>query len=264
MDASKASIPLVILLHGNTNDPRTQAETSGFVELASEKHFITAELEWQGSGKYASMGTDGIEATVRRIMEKYPQIDPARVYVQGLSAGGMNTTNLCIFKTNLFAAGASMAGGLIYEPRFNMGSKDAIAEQIKRYNGNMEIAYMLVSGTNDSKFTDVPDDDTSSKGWLVRAVKTIAELNGMEVGETGNPSLDPMFGMAVRDRRNVSTMDDLTMHEGTLYKDDKPLIRMIALEPYGHWNYKGAAREMWEFFRHFSRDPQTKKLIYHE
>ncbi len=264
MDAPGASIPLVILLHGNTNDPRTQAETSGFVELASEKHFITAELEWQGSGKYASMGTDGIEATVRHIIGKYPQIDPARVYVQGLSAGGMNTTNLCIFKTNLFAAGASMAGGLIYEPHFNMGSKEEIAEQIKRYNGNMEIAYMLVSGTNDSKFTDVPDDDASSKGWLVRAVKTIAELNGMEIGETGNASLDPMFGMAVRDRRNVSTMDDLIMHEGTLYKDDKPLIKMIALEPYGHWNYKGAAREMWEFFRHFSRDPQTKKLIYHE
>ena len=264
VDAPGASIPLVILLHGNTNDPRTQAETSGFVELASEKHFITAELEWQGSGKYASMGTDGIEATVRHIIGKYPQIDPARVYVQGLSAGGMNTTNLCIFKTNLFAAGASMAGGLIYEPRFNMGSKEEIAEQIKRYNGNMEIAYMLVSGTNDSKFTDVPDDDASSKGWLVRAVKTIAELNGMEIGETGNASLDPMFGMAVRDRRNVSTMDDLIMHEGTLYKDDKPLIKMIALEPYGHWNYKGAAREMWEFFRHFSRDPQTKQLVYHQ
>ena len=231
---------------------------------SSEKHFITAELEWQGSGKYASMGTDGIEATVRRILEKYPQIDPGRVYVQGLSAGGMNTTNLCIFKTNLFAAGASMAGGLIYDARFNMDSKDEIEEQIKRYNGNMEIAYMIVSGTNDSKFTDVPDDDASSKGWLVRAVKTIADLNGMEIGQTCNPSLDPMFGMTVRDRRHVSTMDDLTMHEGTLHKDEKPLIRMIALEPYGHWNYKGAAREMWEFFRHFSRDPKTKKLIYHE
>ena len=264
LDAPRNSVPFVVLLHGNTNDPRTQAETSGFVELASEKHFITAELEWQGSGKYASMGTDGIEATVRHIMEKYPQIDPSRVYVQGLSAGGMNTTNLCIFKTNLFAAGASMAGGLVYDASFNMGSKDAIEQQIKRYNGNMEIAYMIVSGTNDGKFTEVPDDDASSKGWLVRAVKTIADLNGMEIGQTGNASLDPMFGMAVRDRRNVSTMDDLTMHEGTLYKGDKPLIKMIALEPYGHWNYKGAASEMWEYFRHFSRDPKTKKLIYHE
>lgn len=264
LNVSRGTVPLVVMLHGNTNDPRTQAETSGFVELAAEKHFIAAELEWQGSGKYAAMGTDGIEATVRRIMEKYPQIDPSRVYVQGLSAGGMNTTNLCIFKTNLFAAGASMAGGLTYEPRFNMGSKEQIEEQIRRYNGNMEIAYIICSGTNDTRFMDVPEDDSSSKGWLVRAVSTIASLNGMETGPTGDPSLDPMFGMKVSDRRSVSTMDDLTMHEGTLYKGDKPLIRMIALEPYGHWNYKGAAREMWEFMRHFSRDPRTKQLIYNQ
>ena len=266
LNAPAHSVPLVVMLHGNTNDPRTQAETSGFVELAAEKHFMTAELEWQGSGKYASMGSDGIEAVVRTILEKYPFADPARVFVTGLSAGGMNTTNLCIFKTNLFAAGASMAGGLTYDARFNMGSESQIEEQLKRYGGNMEIGYMICSGTNDGRFTDTTkaDDGTVTKGWLANAVETIARLNGIETGETCNPSLDPMFGMKVSDRRSVSTMDDLTMHEGTLYKGDKPLIKMIALEPYGHWNYKGAAREMWEFFRHFSRDPQTKKLIYHE
>lgn len=265
MNASKEAVPLVILLHGNTNDPRTQAETSGFVELAAEKRFIVAELEWQGSGRYASMGTDGIEATIRHLLQKYPQLDPSRVYVEGLSAGGMNTTNLCIFKTNLIAAGGSMAGGLIYESAFNMSTPDVIDEQIKRYNGNMEIAYVIASGTNDGRFTDVPPADGSSayKGSLVRAVETIARLNGMDIGKTCDPSLDPMFGMAVRDRRTAPTMDDLTMHEGTLYKDDKPLIKLIALDPYGHWNYKGAAREMWEFFRHFMRDPETKKLIYH-
>ena len=264
LNAPAHSVPLVVMLHGNTNDPRTQAETSGFVELASERHFMTAELEWQGSGKYASMGTDGIEAVIRTIFEKYPFVDPARVYVTGLSAGGMNTTNLCIFKTNLFAAGASMAGGLIYDARFNMGSESQVEEQIKRYNGNMEIGYLICSGTNDGRFTDTSkaEDGTVTKGWLVNAVETLAKLNGMEIGETCNPSLDPMFGMKVSDRRSVSTMDDLTMHEGTLYKGDKPLIKMIALEPYGHWNYKGAAREMWEFFSHFYREQETKKLYY--
>ena len=266
LDAPKHSVPLVVMLHGNTNDPSTQAETSGFVELASERHFMAAELEWQGSGKYASMGSDGIEAVVRAIFEKYPFVDPARVYVTGLSAGGMNTTNLCIFKTNLFTAGASMAGGLIYDARFNMGSEAQVEEQIKRYNGNLEIGYLICSGTNDGRFTDktTSADGTVSKGWLVNAVETLARLNGMEIGETCNPSLDPMFGMKVSDRRAVSTMDDLTMHEGTLYKGEKPLIKMIALEPYGHWNYKGAAREMWEFFSHFYRDPDTKTLIYRQ
>ena len=263
LNVAKGTVPLVVMLHGNTNDPRTQAETSGFIELAAEKYFMVVELEWQGSGKYASMGTDGIEQTVRHILEKYPMINPSRVFVTGLSAGGMNTTNLCIFKTNLFAAGASMAGGLIYD-RFNTGSKSAIDEQIARYNGNMEIAYLICSGTNDGRFTDTAtaEDGTTSKGWLVNAVETLAKLNGMEIEETCNPSLDPMFGMKVSDRRNVSTMDDLTMHEGTLYKGEKPLIKMIALEPYGHWNYKGAAREMWEFFSHFYRDSETKKLYY--
>ena len=125
---------------------------------------------------------------------------------------------------------------------------------------------MICSGTNDGRFTDknTAADGTVSKGWLVNAVETLARLNGMEIGETCNPSLDPMFGMKVSDRRSVSTMDDLTMHEGTLYKGEKPLIKMIALEPYGHWNYKGAAREMWEFFSHFYRDPETKALVYRQ
>ena len=265
-NAFNASVPLVVMLHGNTNDPRTQAETSGFLELSVEKGFMVAELEWQGRDNYAAMGLDGIEATIRRLMEKYPMIDPSRIYVTGLSAGGMNTTSMCIFKTNLIAAGASMAGGLMNDPRFNTGSSSSIDETIRRYNGNMEVAYMLCSGTNDGRFTDTSTagDGTVSKGWLVSAVETIAKLNGMEIGETCNPSLDPMFGMSVRDRRSVTTMDDLTMHEGTLYKGDTPLIRMMALEPYGHWNYKGAAREMWDFFKHYSRDPQTKRLIYHQ
>ena len=257
LNATAHSVPLVVMLHGNTNDPRTQAETSGFVELASERHFMAAELEWQGNDRYVSMGLDGIEAVIRKIFEKYPFVDPGRVYVTGLSAGGMTTTSLCILKTNLFTAGASMAGGI-------MGTNSSFEEQIRRYDGNMEIGYLICSGTNDGRFTDTSkaEDGTVSKGWLVNAVETVARLNGMEIGETCNPSLDPMFGMKVSDRRSVSTMDDLTMHEGTLYKGEKPLIKMIALEPYGHWNYKGAAREMWEFFTHFYRDPESKKLIY--
>lgn len=257
LNATAHSVPLVVMLHGNTNDPRTQAETSGFVELASERHFMAAELEWQGNDKYVSMGLDGIEAVIRKIFEKYPFVDPGRVYVTGLSAGGMTTTSLCILKTNLFTAGASMAGGI-------MGNNSSFEEQIRRYGGKMEIGYLICSGTNDGRFTDTTkaEDGTVSKGWLVNAVETLARLNGMEIGETCNPSLDPMFGMKVSDRRSVSTMDDLTMHEGTLYKDEKPLIKMIALEPYGHWNYKGAAREMWEFFTHFYRDPESKRLIY--
>ncbi len=255
----------MVMLHGFQNDPRTQAETSGFVELASEKGFMAVEFEWQGREQYASMGLDGIEATIRFLLEKYPQLDPSRVYCEGLSAGALNTTLMCIFKTGLIAAGGAMAGGIIYDSRVNIYGADGIDIQLARYNGQMEVGYLLAAGTNDSRFTyPIPDEGapvSSPQGSLLRGIRDLSRLNGIELGETGDESIDPMFGMKVADRKAIQTQDNLILHEGSLYKGDKELIRMIALEEYGHWNYKGVAREMWDFFTHFARDPQTKELI---
>lgn len=266
LKAPKGTVPLVVMLHGFGNDPRTQAETSGFVELAAEKGFITVEFEWQGRDKYASMGLDGIEATIRHLLEKYPQLDPSRVYCEGLSAGALNTTLMCLFKTNLIAAGGAMAGGVIYDTAVNIYGAAGIDRQIERYKGQMEVGYLLCAGTNDSRFTyAIPEEGanpSSPQGSLLRGIRDLSRLNGIELGATADPSIDPMFGMKVANRKAIQTQDNLIMHEGSLLKGDKELIKMIALEEYGHWNYKGVAREMWEFFTHFARDPKTKELIY--
>jgi len=37
---------------------------------------------------------------------------------------------------------------------------------------------------------------------------------------------------------------------------------MVAVMDYGHWNFMPTARIMWDFFMHYRRDPETKKLIY--
>ncbi len=50
---------------------------------------------------------------------------------------------------------------------------------------------------------------------------------------------------------------------GVLSKNGVPLIQMVAVNDYGHWNFKPAAKMMWDYFMQFSRDPQTKELIYH-
>ena len=52
------------------------------------------------------------------------------------------------------------------------------------------------------------------------------------------------------------------METGQLYKGDVPLIKMVAVMEYGHWNFMPAARVMWDFFKHYSRDPETRKLVY--
>ena len=57
--------------------------------------------------------------------------------------------------------------------------------------------------------------------------------------------------------------EGITMEIGDLIKDGKPLIRCVAVMDYGHWNFKPTAQLMWDYFKMFSRDTQTKKLIYH-
>ena len=112
MSAEKGSVPLVLLLHGNNNDPRTQADTSGWIQLAAKEKIFVAELEWQGKPGYAAMGHDGIENTVLMILQKYPQLDASRIYTEGLSAGAMTSTAIGIKKSHLFAAIGAMSGGI--------------------------------------------------------------------------------------------------------------------------------------------------------
>ena len=40
-----------------------------------------------------------------------------------------------------------------------------------------------------------------------------------------------------------------------------PVIKLVALDPYGHWNFKPAAEDMWAFLSRFSRDVATGSLL---
>ena len=72
------------------------------------------------------------------------------------------------------------------------------------------------------------------------------------------------FGQALRDRETIRTNkgDGIIMETGQLYKGDVPLMKLVAVMEYGHWNFMPAARVMWDFFKHYSRDPETGKLVY--
>ena len=58
----------MVLLHGNANDPRTQAETSGFLQVAGKERFFVVEMEWQGSQSFEPMGHDGVETVLYQLL----------------------------------------------------------------------------------------------------------------------------------------------------------------------------------------------------
>ena len=264
-EAAPSTVPLVVLLHGHGNDPRTQSESSGFIELAAEEGFMVVEMEWQGSKGYQPMGLDGIEAVISVILQKYPQIDTSRIYAEGLSAGAMTSNMLGVRKSHLFAAVAGHSGGIFSGNGlgyYAYGSEPLMNEAIQK-RGNVEVGFCSVVGTHDDTIRFFNKDNWEGNPYL-NVWRIYETINGMPVTGNLDFSVDSTFGFALQDRTTIHTgkSEDITIEFGQLYKDEKPMIRLMVINKYGHWNFKPAARLIWDFFRHFSRDTETKELRY--
>lgn len=258
------SVPVMVLLHGNQNDPRTQAETSGFLQVAAQDRFFVVEMEWQGSPNYQGMGHDGIESVLYQLFGKYPQLDPSRVYAEGLSAGSMTATALGIKKSHVFAAVGGHSGGLFERPMPGpFPSYGPIWAEATQKRGAVEMPYCSVLGTADNVVPYIKPDNWKGNGYL-NAWNAYEQMNGMEVVKELDFDIDPIFGQQLQDRETIVTNkgDGITVETGQLYKGDIPLIKIVAVMDYGHWNFQPTARIMWDYFKQFRRDPQTKKLIY--
>lgn len=262
-DTPARSVPVMVLLHGNQNDPRTQAETSGFIQVAAQDRFFVVEMEWQGTPNYQAMGHDGIETVLFQLLEKYPQLDPSRVYAEGLSAGSITATALGIKKSHLFAAVGGHSGGIFGGSFMGYSTLDALWAEATQKRGAVEVPYCSVFGTKDNVVPYMSPDNWKGNNYL-NAWNTYEQMNGMEVASEMDFSVDPVFGQVLKDRESIQTAkgDGITVETGVLYKGDVPMIKLVAVMDYGHWNFQPTARIMWDFFRQFRRDPETRQLIW--
>ena len=264
--APAASVPVMVLLHGNANDPRTQAETSGFLEVQAKERFFMVEMEWQGSASYQAMGLDGVEQTLYTLFRKYPQLDPSRVYAEGLSAGSMTSTQLGIKKSYVFTAVGGHSGGAFGSRGGAAGpfsTFDSLWNDAAQKSGAVEVPYCSVFGTKDTTVPYMTPDNWKGNSYL-NAWNLYELMNGIPVNDQMDWSIDPVFGQRLRDRETIVTNkgDGIVIETGQLYKGSVPLIRMVAVMNYGHWNFMPTAQIMWDFFKQYKRDPETKKLIY--
>lgn len=102
--APKGSVPLILALHGTGDDPLMFVDEMGWLNIAAkEKLAIVApyeeELIISHEGGKVAMGVpiyEGILSQVfpiflKNILDKYPALDPTRVYATGYSLGGGST-----------------------------------------------------------------------------------------------------------------------------------------------------------------------------
>jgi hypothetical protein len=252
LGAAPKSVPLVIMLHGNGNDPRIQGESSGWVEVAAKHTILLTSIEWQGrtSGDttFAAIGEAGTMAILDRLLAKYPQIDPSRVYFTGLSAGAMNSFGYGVNNITRIAgvAGASAPFG-----------PPALLDAAARNKGLGKYLPMYAIAGNKDMYKPLPVNDTPRSFYNV--IRAFALLNEITVPDAPSLAANELFGLKL-DGPGWSELASRRAMIGTLSNPQGVMIKLVALDPYGHWNYKPAAQDMWTFLSQFRRDPATGAL----
>ncbi|MNM98480.1 Esterase PHB depolymerase [compost metagenome] len=118
-------LPLLLVLHGCVNGPNLMGEASGFNEVADVEGFITVYprqnvtanparcWNWQLPINQArGSGEASILAGIVEAVKAGYNVDPHRVYVTGISAGGAMTSIMLACYSDVFAAGAVHSGGM--------------------------------------------------------------------------------------------------------------------------------------------------------
>ena len=240
------------MLHGNGNDPRIQGESSGWVEVAAKQTIILTSIEWQGRTSqdttFAAIGETGTMAILDRLLAKYPQIDPSRVYFTGLSAGAMNSFG---YGVNNLKRIAGVAG---HSAPF--GPPTLLDAAMKAKADGQYLPMYAIAGNHDM-YKPLPVNSTPRSFYTV--IRAFAQLDDITVPEAPDLAINEMFGLKL-DGPGWSELAGRRAMIGTLSNRQGVMIKLVALDPYGHWNFKPAAEDMWAFLSRFRRNVTTGAL----
>ena len=271
-NAAAGTVPLILTLHGNLNDARVQAESSGWLELALEEDMIVLSPEWQDvvyeSGSDVPepnfYGCDGLQndrliTWLDTMFAKYPQIDTHRVYVTGLSAGSSASELYGLKYADVFAAVGGVSGPGI--------DKEEIAELAATWGGS-EVPFTYMCGDHDF-FGMIPVDLSSPYAYPTGEGTTIAKtdprvpmfsiiqsyqkVNGLEVSQDYDLSLNEWYGIKFDQTSNIMLGSKSAQENVLNDASGKAIMKFVAIKDQAHWNWKPEAKYLWEFFKGFAR-----------
>jgi hypothetical protein len=113
-----------------------------------------------------------------------------------------------------------------------------------------------IAGTHDM-YKPLPVNDTARSFFTV--IRAFAAVNDIAVPDAPDLKVNELFGVKFETQRWAELGGTRAM-TGTFSNDQGAVMKLVALDPYGHWNFKPAAVDMWAFLSRFRRDLTTGKL----
>lgn len=269
-ESENESVPIIVNLHGNQNDPRLQGDSTGWPELAAKENFIMVAPEWQDKEVNFfgcdGLGEEGVMNLIKDLKVKYPQIDPSRIYLTGLSIGGAESFLLGAKYSDVFAAVGIVAGVNVFA--------EEVAEISENYTGG-EVPLLYICGDHDF-FQMIPVDGSSQYGtqylygdqvWdedenthIFSSLQAYQKINGLEVTEM-DMSKNEYYGIGL-DNQQWTKLGDKDMYTGTLSNENGVVMELAAVKDLAHWNYKPEAEYIWNFFKNYERNIENGELIF--
>lgn len=246
--APAGSVPLILCNHGGGDDARVFVDEFGLIELSEKERVALVAPDHQTVG---SVRGPALTAVAKYMLEKYPALDASRVYMTGYSMGGGATYLAAYHEPTLFAAIAPFAGSATPMPEENAANFDGV-----------ELPTIL----SISAFDPAGRRLAALEGNLNEAeqgmVSTWAGINGKKL-----PAFDfekyPLFGQKA-DRTVTDTINDEFARTTWYFNNEKgePRFAFIYVEDMVHALYPEYADMLWDFVKNYSRDPETKEIIY--
>lgn len=269
-ESENESVPLIVNLHGNQNDTRLQGDSTGWPELAAKENFIMVAPEWQDKEVNFfgcdGLGEEGVMNLIKDLKVKYPQIDPSRIYLTGLSIGGAESFLLGAKYSDVFAAVGIVSGVNVFA--------EEVTEISENYTGG-EVPLLYICGDHDF-FQMIPVDGSSQYGtqylygdqvWdedenthIFSSLQAYQKINGLEVTEM-DMSKNEYYGIGL-DNQQWTKLGDKDMYTGTLSNENGVVMELAAVKDLAHWNYKPEAEYIWNFFKNYERNIENGELIF--
>ncbi len=241
------SVPLLLANHGGGDDHLMFLDETGLLLTAGREKFAIVAAMHSG---ITVIGGEVLPRLVKYMLDKYPALDPERVWVTGYSMGGWATYNCIAAHPEVFAAACPMAMPLRDVP-------EGTAALYEKY----DLPAMIVSSTYDFAAWDAEHNHLNEGGLAF--LQTYCKFNGIAPADEFDFVKYPVIGRPF-DVFRLTTVNGEWRNGEWLIRNGKgvPMVGMNVTEYLQHSLWPGYGDIAYNFFKHYRRCAKTGEIIY--